>query len=46
MNITVINTDGTISCVGTPLSSMSAQAFATACTNLINPILLQNYPDL
>ncbi len=46
MNIAVINTGGTISCVGAPLSPMSAQQFATACQTLINPILLQNYPGL
>lgn len=46
MKIAVINTGGTISCAGTPLSPMSAQDFATACSDLINPILLQNYPNL
>ena len=46
MNIAVINTGGTISCVGTPLAPMTAKAFATACEALIDPILLQNYPDL
>lgn len=46
MNIGVINTGGTISCVGSPLSPMSASAFATACESILNPILLQQYPDL
>lgn len=46
MNIAVINTGGTISCAGTPLTPMSATDFATACTNIINPVIQQNYPDL
>lgn len=46
MNIAVINTGGTISCVGSPLQPMSASAFATACQALIDPILLQAFPDL
>lgn len=46
MKIAVINTGGTISCSGTPLTPMSAKDFATACLNIINPVLLQNYPDL
>ncbi len=46
MNIAVINTGGTISCVGTPLGPMSATAFASACTTYINPILLQQFPNL
>jgi len=46
MNIAVINTGGTISCAGTPLTPMSATDFATACTNIINPIIQQNYPGL
>lgn len=46
MNLAVINTGGTISCAGTPLTPMPATDFASACNTLINPILLQNYPDL
>ncbi|HWW07231.1 asparaginase domain-containing protein [Collimonas sp.] len=46
MKLAVINTGGTISCVGTPLSPMSAQAFASACESLVNPIIKQNYPAL
>lgn len=46
MNIAVINTGGTISCIGNPLGPMTAQAFAQACTQYLNPILLQAYPDL
>ena len=46
MKIAVINTGGTISCVGNPLAPMTAQAFADASTQLLNPILLQQFPDL
>jgi L-asparaginase len=46
MKIAIINTGGTISCVGTPLSPMSAQAFAKACKTLIDDtIIVQNYPN-
>lgn len=46
MKIAVINTGGTISCSGTPLTPMSAKDFAAACSKIINPIIQQNYPDL
>lgn len=46
MKIAVINTGGTISCVGNPLAPMSAAAFASASEQLLNPILLQQFPDL
>lgn len=46
MRIAVINTGGTISCAGSPLTPMSAADFARACETLISPILLQNYPTL
>lgn len=46
MNIAVINTGGTISCTGNPLGPMSAKDFAAACTAIINPIVLQQFPDL
>ena len=46
MNIAVINTGGTISCVGNPLSPMSAKNFADACRSLLNPIFKQGLPDL
>ncbi len=46
MNIAVINTGGTISCVGTPLQPMSANAFAKACQSVIDPIVAQAYPAL
>ncbi|MCS3519246.1 asparaginase domain-containing protein [Bradyrhizobium elkanii] len=46
MKIAIINTGGTISCVGTPLAPMSAQAFAKACKTLIDEtIIVQNYPN-
>jgi L-asparaginase len=46
MRIAIINTGGTISCVGSPLSPMSAQAFAKACETLIDEtIIVQDYPD-
>lgn len=46
MKIAVINTGGTISCVGDPLAPMSAKAFAQACEVHLNPILKQQFPDL
>ncbi len=46
VQIALINTGGTISCVGSPLAPMSAEAFATACQEHINPIVQQQYPDL
>lgn len=46
LSIAVINTGGTISCTGNPLAPMSAQAFATASQQILNPILLQQFPEL
>lgn len=46
MNIAIINTGGTISCIGNPLAPMSASAFASASQKLLNPILQQQFPDL
>lgn len=46
MQIAVINTGGTISCVGNPLAPMSAAAFAAACESILNPIIQQQYPGL
>ncbi|UTW08227.1 asparaginase domain-containing protein [Pseudomonas benzenivorans] len=46
MNIAIINTGGTISCVGDPLAPMTASAFAEASEQLLNPILQQQFPDL
>lgn len=46
MQIAIINTGGTISCVGNPLTPMSAAAFAAACESILNPIIQQQYPDL
>ena len=46
MKIAVMNTGGTISCTGNPLGPMSASAFAQASQAILNPILLQNFPNL
>lgn len=46
MKIGVINTGGTISCVGAPLSPMTAAAFAKGCTAILDPILASQFPDL
>ncbi|HEX8557607.1 MAG TPA: asparaginase domain-containing protein [Pyrinomonadaceae bacterium] len=46
MKVNVINTGGTISCAGHPLAPMSAAQFAAACETILNPILLQQFPDL
>ncbi len=39
MKLGVINTGGTISCVGSPLSPMTAERFAIACTSILDPII-------
>lgn len=44
--IAVINTGGTISCVGTPLSPMTAAQFAEAFQRIVEPILVEQYPDV
>lgn len=46
MKIAVLDTGGTISCVGDPLAPMSATQFAAACRSLLDPILRQRFPEL
>jgi L-asparaginase len=46
VKIAVINTGGTISCVGSPLAPMSASQFAAACQSILDPILRQQFPEL
>ncbi|MFP2904147.1 asparaginase domain-containing protein [Pyxidicoccus sp. 3LFB2] len=46
MKIAIINTGGTISCVGDPLAPMTASQFAAACEKILNPILAQSFPTL
>lgn len=46
MRIAVINTGGTISCTGTPLAPMTAEAFAEASRRIVEPILQQEFPGL
>lgn len=46
MHIAVINTGGTISCVGTPLAPMPAADFAAACRTLLDPVFAQDFPAL
>ncbi len=46
MIINVINTGGTISCIGEPLAPMSAQEFAQACQTILDPIIAQRFPGL
>ncbi|MBS1824609.1 MAG: asparaginase [Acidobacteria bacterium] len=46
MNIAVLNTGGTISCIGNPLHPMTAGHFAQACQSIIGPIIRQTYPAL
>ncbi len=46
MKIAIINTGGTISCIGNPLAPMSAVDFATASKKILNPILRQQFPDI
>lgn len=46
MKICVINTGGTISCVGTPLAPMSAAEFKSAAEDLLLPALTAALPDI
>ncbi len=46
MDICIINTGGTISCVGDPLAPMSAPDFAANARRLLDPILLAMFPGL
>lgn len=46
MKIAIINTGGTISCVGDPLAPMTADDFAKASKQLLDPILRQQFPEL
>ncbi|MFN7933065.1 MAG: asparaginase domain-containing protein [Bryobacteraceae bacterium] len=46
MNIAVLNTGGTISCIGNPLHPMTAGHFAQACQSIIDPIVRQTYPTI
>jgi L-asparaginase len=46
MKIGILNTGGTISCVGSPLSPMSAADFERACEQLLSGILVQKHPGL
>ncbi len=46
MKIAVINTGGTISCIGEPLAPMSAADFANASKKILNPVLIQQFPDI
>jgi L-asparaginase len=45
MDICIINTGGTISCIGEPLAPMSAAEFATASQTILNPIVAETFPD-
>lgn len=46
MRLAIINTGGTISCVGKPLAPMTSAEFANASQRLLNPIVAQEFPDL
>jgi L-asparaginase len=46
MKIAIINTGGTISCVGKPLAPMSASDFASASEEILTPILKQQFPNV
>ena len=46
MRIAIINTGGTISCVGTPLAPMSATEFADAAQRLIVPSIHAEFPTI
>lgn len=46
MRVAVINTGGTISCVGDPLKPMTAIQFAQACNELVDPVLIRRFPKV
>jgi L-asparaginase len=46
MKIGILNTGGTISCVGSPLSPMSASDFEQACEQLLSQLLAEKHPGL
>jgi L-asparaginase len=46
LKIAVINTGGTISCVGNPLAPMTSAEFKAACQTHLDPIIRQRFPDL
>ncbi len=46
MKIAIINTGGTISCVGNPLSPMTSTAFKAACQSHLDPVIQQRFPGL
>lgn len=46
MKIGIINTGGTISCIGSPLAPMTAQEFSDACTKILNPIIKNEFEDI
>ena len=46
MRIAIINTGGTISCVGTPLAPMTATEFADAAHRLIGPSIRAAFPAI
>ncbi len=46
MKIGIINSGGTISCVGTPLRPMTAKAFANACGAILDPIVKSEFPEI
>lgn len=46
MNICVINTGGTISCVGKPLAPMGAEEFAKASQRILDPVIAAAVPDV
>lgn len=43
--VCIINTGGTISCVGEPLAPMTAEDFAAASKKILDPILAEQFPD-
>lgn len=46
MNICIINTGGTISCVGDPLAPMSAANFALNSKRLLDPVVAEKFPGV
>src|SRR5947209_482096 len=46
MKINVLNTGGTIGCVGSPLAPMPAEKFAEACRSMLGPMIAQQFPGV
>src|SRR4051812_22012684 len=46
MKINILNTGGTIGCIGSPLAPMPADKFASTCRSMLGPIIAQQFPGV